>query len=179
MAVKMNPNRATALAVAAALALAGCGDGDEAASRDAAPTATATATATASSEPTPAPGKCDEVKYTPVEAPGTLHPGSNFFAPDTPDAPSKADLDHLLLFDNAVVVTYAANTPAETRQRLEAWTFADVVERTPVVVPDHSADALPVRARIASRELRCNGVDWKRLTAFANRKDIAPRSGHG
>ena len=170
-----------ALAAAAALALAGCGGDDQAASRDAAPTATATATgtATASPESTPAPGRCDEAKYTPVEASGTVHPASNFFAPDSPDAPSKADLDHLLLFDNAVVVTYAASTPARTRQRLEQWTFADVVERTPVVVPDGSADALPVRARIASRELRCNGFNWKRLTAFANRTDVAARSGHG
>ena len=92
-----------------------------------------------------------------------MHPESNFYAPDAEKFPAKADLDHLLLVDNAVVVTYA-----------------DVEKRTPIVVPDSDPDALPVRARIATVELRCNGFDWKRLTKFANRTDIAPLpGGHG
>jgi hypothetical protein len=168
-AKKMNRNRAVTLVVGLALAVAGCGGGNNAASEDAAPEATATAT-----EPTPAPGKCDEVTYTPSEAAEWTHPDSNFYAPDASSFPAKEDLDHLLLHDNAVVVTYAAKTSKKTRERLYDWTFADVVKRTPIVVPDSSPDALPVRARIATIELRCNSLNWKRLTAFANRTDIAP-----
>lgn len=173
------------LVVAAVLALAGCGDGNDAAATGAAPepTSTPTTTATASSrpasEPTPAPGKCDEVKFEPTDTSGTVHPGSNFFAPDATELPSEGDLGHLLLRDNAVVVLYAASTPKKTRARLETWWYEDVVKRTPVVVPDSSPDALPVRARIATVELRCNGFDWERLTKFANRTDIAPLTGHG
>jgi hypothetical protein len=136
--------------VAAVLALAGCGDGNKVASRDAAPEPTSTPTATA-----------------------------NFFEPGATNLPTEGDLGHLLLRDNAVVILYAANTPKKTRDRLESWWYEDVKKRTPIVVPDPSPDALPVRARIATVELRCNGFDWKRLTKFANRTDIAPLSGHG
>ena len=168
-------NRVIPLLVA--MALAGCGGGNDAASAPeptATPTVTPTATPTAASEPTPAPGKCDEVKYKPTEATEFTHPASNFYAPDAGIFPAKADLDHLMLHDNAVVVTYAADTPEKTRERLYDWTYADVVERTPIVVPDSSPHALPVRAHIATVELRCNGFNFQRLTAFANRKDIAP-----
>jgi len=169
-------NRTLALLVAAALALAGCGGGNPTASTDATPTSTPTPTpspeATAAS--TPAAGKCDEVTYKPTESSETTHPDSNFYAPDAESFPKRADLDHLLLHDNAVVVVYAADTPKKIRQRLYDWTYKDVVKRTPIVVPDGSADALPVRARIATHELRCARFDWKRLTAFANRTDIAP-----
>jgi hypothetical protein len=167
------------------ITLAGCGDGDKLASSDAAPEPTSTSApmATASpappAEPTPEPGKCDEVKFEATETSGTAHPGSNFFEPDATNLPTEGDLDHLLLRDNAVVVLYAASTPRKTRERRESWWYEDVVRRTPIVVPDPSPDALPVRARIATIELRCNGFDWKRLTKFANRTDIAPLSGHG
>ena len=160
--------------VAAALALAGCGGDDKAASVAATPTATPTPTASPepTAESTPAAGKCDEVTYKPTESPEENHPASNFFAPGAPYMPTHEDLDHLLLHDYAVVVIYAASTPKKTRDRLSDWTYKDVVKRTPVVVPDDSADALPVRARIATHELRCARLDWKRLTAFANRTDI-------
>ena len=72
------------------------------------------------------------------------------------------------------MVVYAADTPEKTSTRLYDWTYKDVVKRTPIVVPDDAPDALPVRARIATHELRCARFDWKRLTAFANRTDIAP-----
>jgi hypothetical protein len=179
----MNRDRSVFLALAASLALAGCGGGSDAASggaaaepaRTAAPTATATASMGAASDPLPKQGECDEVKYTPEEPSGeTKHPESNFFEPDAERFPTAAELDELLLHDNVVVVTYAADTPKRTRTRLYDWTYAEVVNRTPVVVPDDAADALPLRARIATVELRCNGFDWKRLTAFANRTDIAP-----
>ena len=114
--------------------------------------------------------------YKPTESSETTHPESNFYAPDAESFPKREDLDHLLLHDNAVVVVYAANTPKKTRERLYDWTYEDVVKRTPIVVPDSSADALPVRARIATHELRCARFDCKRLTAFANRTDIADAS---
>jgi hypothetical protein len=163
--------RALLLLVAVALALAGCGGGDNVAST---PEPTPTATPTASPDPTPAPGKCDEVKYTPADSSEFTHPDANFYAPDAPNRPSAEDLGHLVLHDNAVVVTYAANAPKKTRDRLYDWTYNDVVERTPVVVPDSAPDALALRAQIATHELRCNGFNWKRLTAFANRTDVAP-----
>ena len=183
----MTRSRTLPLVVAVVLALAGCGgDNDTASSKAATPEATETATPTATptaavdAEPTPKPGKCDEVKYTPGDGEGTVHPESNFYAPDAEQFPAKADLDHLLLIDNAVVVTYAAGTKKKTRDRLYDWTYADVEKRTPIVVPDSDPDALPVRARIATVELRCNGFDWERLTKFANRTDIAPlHGGHG
>ena len=131
-------------------------------------------------KPTPKPGKCDEVKYTPGDGEGTVHPESNFYAPDAENLPAKEDLDHLLTVDNAVVVTYAASVDKQTRERLYDWTYAEVEKRTPVVVPDRDPDALPVRARIATVELRCNEFDFERLTKFANHTDIAPlRGGHG
>ncbi len=78
------------------------------------------------------------------------------------------------------MVIYAADTPQEDIDRFSTWWSADVKKRTPVVVPDESPDALPVRARIATVELRCNGIDFDRLTKFANRTDIAPSYGdHG
>ena len=185
----MTRSRTLPLVVAVVLALAGCGgDNDTASSTDATPEATSTPTATATAtptavvdaKPTPKPGKCDEVKYTPGDGEGTVHPESNFYAPDAEKFPAKADLDHLLLIDNAVVVTYAASTKKKTRDRLYDWTYADVEKRTPIVVPDSDPGALPVRARIATVELRCNGFDFKRLTKFANRTDIAPLpGGHG
>jgi hypothetical protein len=188
LSTEMNRNRTMLTLVAVVLAVAGCG-GDDVASSDAraepthTPTATATATATseAAPEPTPKRGKCDEVKYTPTDPSESTHPDSNFYAPDAPSLPTKPDLDELLLYDNAVVVTYAANAGKRTRDRLYDWTYEDVRKRTPIVVPDSSPDALPVRAQIATVELRCNGIDWKRLTAFANRTDIAPRprTAHG
>jgi hypothetical protein len=169
------------LAVVTGLTLAACGGGDEPATADATtpePTATPTPTPTQAA-PTPEPGRCDEVDYEAAETEGTVHPGSNFFEPDAENLPSEGDLGHLLLRDNAVVVLYAADTPKKTRERLYDWTYEDVVNRTPVVVPDDSPDALPVRARIATVELRCNGFDFKRLTKFANRTDIEPLAGHG
>ncbi len=166
--------RSRAIPFLAALALAGCGGGNEEAVSEATPTPTVSVQA--SPEPTPAAGECDEVKYAPQETSGFRHPERNVYEPDTPNPPSRGDLDHLLLFDNAVVVTYAADTPRKTRDRLSEWAFT--VDRTPIVVPDSSPDALPVRAQVGTFELRCNGFDFKRLTAFANRTDVEP-STHG
>jgi hypothetical protein len=174
-----------AIALVALAVLAGCGsDSDPVASTPtstATATATATPTATASAAATPAEGECDEVEYTPQkDAGGSVHPNANFFEPGAEGLPSKADLDHLLLVDNAVVIYYAADTPRKDIDRFSTWWAQDVKQRTPVVIPDDAPDALPVRARIATVELRCNGLDWNRLTKFANRTDIAPSVGdHG
>ena len=105
-----------AIALVALAVLAGCGSDNDPVASTPTPTATATATptATASAAATPAEGKCDEVKYTPgKEAGGSVHPSANFFEPGAEGLPSKTDLDHLLLVDNAVVVYYAADTPKE------------------------------------------------------------------
>lgn len=174
----MSRARTLSVLLASALALAACGDDGDAAATRATPEPTSapveTATPEAVAEATPEAGECDEVKYTPEDATDFTHPESNFYEPDATAFPTKADLDHLLLADNAVVVTYAADTGDKRRKRLYDWTYAEVKERTPIVVPDDSPGALPVRARIATVELRCNGFDWERLTAFANRTDIAP-----
>ncbi len=162
--------------VLAMLVIVGCG-GDDTAPETAATTPTPTATPTVKA--TPAPGECDEVTYEPTEPAQFRHPESNFYEPDATNLPAKEDLDHLQLYDNAVVVAYAADTPRKTRERLYKWTYEDVKGRTPVVVPDDSPDALAVRARLGTFELRCNGIDWKRLTAFANRTDVTPRAHEG
>ena len=59
----------------------------------------------------PAAGKCDEVTYKPTEPSESTHPDANFYAPDAPSFPTREDLDHLLLRDNAVVVIYASSVP--------------------------------------------------------------------
>ena len=187
----MNRNWSMLLVAAAVLALTGCGGGNEAAS-DAAtaePKQTPTSTATATSTPTadaapvstPAPGQVRRGEVHADRPVRSTHPGSNFYEPDASSFPTKEDLDELLLHDNVAVVMYAEKTRKGIRKRLYDWTYAEVNKRTPVVVPDISPDARPVRARIATVELRCNGFDWKRLTAFVNRTDIAPlpRTAHG
>ena len=175
-----------AIALVALAVLAGCGGDDKvAATPTPTPTETATPTptptATAAAEPAPAEGECQDVKYTPGDDEGgSVHPAANFFEPGADNLPSAADLDHLLLVDNAVVVFYAADSPKDVIERFSTWWSEDVTKRTAVVVPDDAPDALPVVVRIASRELRCNGVDWDRITRFANRTDIAPSVGdHG
>ncbi|MBE2316318.1 hypothetical protein DVA67_010050 [Solirubrobacter sp. CPCC 204708] len=178
------------LILLAALALAGCGGNDDPEPKAAAtPTATATATATPTAtatatpaeEPAIAEGECEETKYKPGDDEGgTAHPAANFFEPGADNLPSQADLDHLLVADNAVVILYDDDLEREHIDAMSSWWSTEVTERTPVVVPDDAPDALPVRARIATVELRCNGFDLDRLTKFANRTDIEPVSGgHG
>jgi hypothetical protein len=153
-----------------ALLLAGCGDSD-----DGGASAKATPTATPSAAPTPANITCDEVAYTPKPGESYAHPSENFYAPEDAGAPSAADLEHLLAADNAIVVTYPANAPAEAKERLKAWSGSQTAS---VVVPTTTADAPPVQAKIATAQLTCDGVDEGQLQAFADKRGNAPAQPH-
>jgi hypothetical protein len=161
--------RRLALLVALA-ALAGCGGKDKKAAATPTPSPAATETT-----PAPAPEDCVETEYTPgSDEGGTSHPNANFFRPGAKDLPSEADLNHLLLADNAVVVIYSADIDEAEIDGLSSWWRADVNGRTPVVIPDETPGAPRIVARIASIEMRCDEVDFARLTEFANRTDVAP-----
>lgn len=156
-------------ALVVALLLAGCGDSnDEGASVAATPTPPAPA-------PTPANITCDEVAYTPKPGETYAHPSENFYAPEDTGAPSAADLEHLLAADNAIVVTYPANAPADAKDRLKKWSGSQTAS---VVVPTTAADAPPVQAKIATAQLTCDGVDEDQLQAFADKRGNAPAQPH-
>jgi hypothetical protein len=151
-----------------ALLLAGCGD-DEGASVKATPTATPSAI------PTPATITCDEVAYTPEPTESYAHPSENFYAPDHPSQPSAGDLEHLIAADNAIVVTYPGNAPQDALDRLKEWSGTQTAS---VVLVDPAADAPPVRAKIATAMLTCDGVDEGQLQAFADKRGNAPAQPH-
>ena len=153
-----------------ALLLAGCGDSD-----DEGASAKATPTATASAAPTPANITCDEVAYTPKPGEGYAHPSENFYAPEDTGAPSATDLEHLLAADNAIVVTYPANAPADAKDRLKTWSGGQTAS---VVLVDREADAPPVRAKIGTAMLTCDGVDEGQLQSFADKRGNAPAQPH-
>ncbi|HEY6887204.1 MAG TPA: DUF3105 domain-containing protein [Solirubrobacter sp.] len=138
--------------IAAAVAVAGCGSSaaPEASMAPAAPKLTT----------------CDEVAYTPKNPPHFVHPTQNFYAPDAKDAPAPRDIEHLLLNDNAVVVSYPASATRAIRDRLAEWASQQVAV---VVVPDRRQTA-PVQAKIATAQLTCDGVDTSQLTAFAAKR---------
>ena len=162
----MRPIRRATLVIA--VLLAGCGGGnDEGASVAATPTQPA---------PTPTTITCDEAAYTPKPAETYAHPSENFYAPDDANAPSATDLEHLLAADNAIVVTYPANAPKDALDRLKEWSGKQTAS---VVLADTAADAPPVRAKIATAQLTCDGVDEGRLQAFADKRGNAPAQPHG
>lgn len=152
-----------------ALLIAGCGGDDtDAASVAAAPTQPPPA-------PTPATITCDEVAYTPKPTETYAHPSENFYAPGDARAPTTADLEHLLVADNAVVVTYPANASQDARDRLSQWSGKQTAS---VTLADTAADAPPVRAKIATAQLTCDGIDEKQLQAFADKRGNAPSQPH-
>ncbi len=163
----MRPIRRTALVLA--LLLAGCGGDDDGASVKATPTSTASAA------PTPATITCDEVAYTPKPGETYAHPSENFYPPDDANAPSAADLEHLLAADNAIVVTYPGNAPTDALDRLKEWSGKQTAS---VVLVDRAADAPPVRAKIGTAMLTCDGVDEGQLQAFADKRGNAPAQPH-
>ena len=161
----MRPIRRTALVLV--LFAAGCGGGgaEKGASVEVAPTQ-------APPVPTPATITCDEVAYTPEPGETYVHPSGNFYEPDDASAPSAADMEHLLAADNAIVVTYPANAPKEALDKLRQWSGQQTAS---VVVPDTTPDLPPMRARIATAQLTCDGVDEAQLSAFADKRgDSAP-----
>jgi hypothetical protein len=162
----MRPIRLAALVLA--LLLAGCGDEEGASVK-------ATPTSTPSAAPTPASITCDEVAYTPKPSEGYAHPSENFYAPDDANAPSAADLEHLLAADNAIVVTYPGNAPADALARLKEWSGKQTAS---VVLVDRGPEAPPVRAKIGTAMLTCDGVDEGQLQAFADKRGNAPVQPH-
>lgn len=163
----MRPIRRSLLVLA--LLVAGCGGGDdEGAGVQATPTQPPPA-------PTPAKITCDETAYTPKPGETYAHPSGNFYAPDATDAPSAGDLEHLLAADNAIVVTYPANAPKDALDRLAQWSGEQTAS---VVLADTAADAPPLRAKIATAMLTCDGVDEAQLQAFADKRGNEPAQPH-
>jgi hypothetical protein len=158
------------VALVLALLLAGCGGDD-----DPGASVKATPTSTPSAAPTPATITCDEAAYTPKPGKTYAHPSENFYPPDYANAPTAADLEHLLAADNAIVVTYPANTPAEALERLKTWSGAQTAS---VVLIDPAPDAPPLQAKIANAKLTCDGVDEGQLQSFADKRGDEPAQPH-
>lgn len=155
-----------------ALFVAGCGGGDD----DDGDTAKVTPTPTQPApEPTPEDITCDEAAYTPEPGDSYAHPSENFYPPDADNAPSPADLEHLIAADNAIVVTYPANAPEEALTMLSEWSARQTAS---VVLADPSPDAPPLRAKIATAQLTCDGVDEAQLQAFADQRGEQPVQPH-
>jgi hypothetical protein len=99
-----------------------------------------------------------------------FHPQESFYPPG-PEAPSQADLDHLVNNDDAVVVRYRADATARARAALQEWAAAGIGV---VVAPSRARDAPPLEAVTASRRLTCDGIDLDRLTSFTDRHFTQP-----
>jgi hypothetical protein len=111
--------------------------------------------------------RCSVRSHT-LETPATwFHPTDNFYLPG-PDAPSRADLDHLATEDGAVVVRYRPDLPPGPRRALQRWASKGIGV---VVAPGGS---LPLDAYTSNRRLRCDGVDLDRLTTFTDRHFSKP-----
>jgi len=154
-----------AFPVLAVLVLTGCGDGS-------APRPAATPA------PTFAPiGRvtCSENAYA-ARAPesGWTHPRQTYYTPGQ-QAPSEADLQHLLVEDAAVVVRYRAEAPRVRREALRDWA---ATQRSVVAVPAESGEAPQVEAFTSNRHLTCDGVDDGQLTVFAERRGSAAAEPH-
>ncbi|MGH2944774.1 MAG: DUF3105 domain-containing protein [Solirubrobacteraceae bacterium] len=99
-----------------------------------------------------------------------FHPRESFYPPDAP-APTKADLDHLVTSDDAVVVKYRPDAPPAAQEALRAWATAGIGV---VVAPSRADDPPPLEAVTASRRLTCDGVDLDQLTTFTDRHFTEP-----
>jgi hypothetical protein len=99
-----------------------------------------------------------------------FHPLQNFYPPDAP-APSRADLDHLVNHDDAVVVLYRRDASTDALSALKAWAAAGIGV---VVAPSRASDARPLEAFTATRRLACDGVDLDQLTTFTDRHFSKP-----
>jgi hypothetical protein len=106
-----------------------------------------------------------------VEDPGRwFHPTENFYPPDA-QAPTQADLDHLINNDDAVVVIYGRSASRAAQDSLKAWAQEGIGV---VVAPSRSASAPPLEAYTATRRLTCDGIDLDRLTQFTDRHFTQP-----
>ena len=95
---------------------------------------------------------------------GYTHPTQSFYAATDEDIPTAGDLDHLILSDNAIVVSYGSALPGASIEALEIWSSTTVAT---VVVPA-GADVAGVRAITTDTQLECDGVDTIRLKALAD-----------
>jgi hypothetical protein len=160
--------------VVLALVAAGCGGGD--ADEPGPATTTATPTAATATVAAPEAVTCDEAKYTPTPSKSWAHPSENFYEPGMTDAPTANDLEHLLVADNAIVVSYAVNQSAGALNELRQWSGEQTAS---VALPATAPDAPPIQAKIARAVLTCDGVDVAQLTAFAEKRpDSAPPDAH-
>jgi hypothetical protein len=99
-----------------------------------------------------------------------FHPTENFYPPDA-QAPTQADLDHLVNNDDAVAVIYRSAASAAAREALQAWAQESIGV---VVAPSRTAAAPPLEAFTATRRLTCDGIDLDRLTQFTDRHFTQP-----
>jgi hypothetical protein len=113
---------------------------------------------------------CSERPYSADDPSRWFHPLQNFYTPDAP-APSRADLDHLISNDDAVVVTYRRNASTPALDALKAWAAAGIGV---VVAPSRASNARPLEAFTATRRLTCDGVDLDQLTSFTDRHFTRP-----
>jgi len=93
-----------------------------------------------------------------------LHPTQSFYATTDELIPTAGDLDHLILSDNAIVVTYGAGLPGAAYEALEVWSSTAVAA---VALPA-DPDVAGVRAYTADTLLECDGVDTIRLKTLAD-----------
>ena len=109
----------------------------------------------------------DEGGYSVTEVrTGWVHPSQNFYFPGE-DAPSGKDLRHLPIHDNAVLVEYRADLPEDAREAFRGWAAFTTAA---VAVPADDPDSPTLRAFLADRRMTCDGVDLKRLDAFAGQR---------
>jgi hypothetical protein len=161
-----------ALLVVAAFAITG--GGDSASRRVAVPTREPSPLRTTVREHSPV-GRFEEAscRQRPhsVADPGRwFHPTENFYQPDA-QAPTRADLDHLVNNDDAVAVIYRRSASNAAQESLKAWAQDGIGV---VVAPSRTAAAPPLEAYTATRRLTCDGIDLDRLTQFTDRHFTQP-----
>jgi Protein of unknown function (DUF3105) len=161
-----------ALLVVAAFAITG--DGDSSSQRIPVPTSEPGPLRTTVREHSPV-GRFEEaacrVRPHSADDPGRwFHPTENFYPPDG-QAPTQADLDHLVNNDDAVVVIYRRSASRAAQEALQAWAQEGIGV---VVAPSRSASAPPLEAYTATRRLTCDGIDLDQLTQFTDRHFTQP-----
>lgn len=99
-----------------------------------------------------------------------FHPTENYYPPDA-QAPTRADLDHLVSNDDAVAVVYRRTASAPAQDALQEWAQESIGV---VVAPSRTASAPPLEAFTVTRRLSCDGIDLDRLTQFTDRHFTQP-----
>jgi hypothetical protein len=113
---------------------------------------------------------CRERPHAANEPGRWFHPTENFYPPDA-QAPTQADLDHLVNNDDAVAVIYRRSASPAAREALQAWAREGIGV---VVAPSRSTVAPPLEAYTATGRITCDGIDLDRLTQFTDRHFTRP-----